>query len=87
MEIVMFSLLQLLASFRQGSARRSAARALRRLPPAQLADLGIAPDQIDDLIEATMRRSRWDADTAALRRSASAGRQVAVAVSSGRVSG
>lgn len=46
----------LLAAFRQGSARRSAAHALRSLPAAQLADLGIPADAIDDVVEAMLAR-------------------------------
>lgn len=43
--------LRLLAWFRKGSARRSASRSLYGLSRAQLADLGIPPDRIDDVVD------------------------------------
>jgi uncharacterized protein YjiS (DUF1127 family) len=47
----MFALSSLLATFRRGQIRRSAAHTLRTLSPAQLADLGIASDGIDDVVD------------------------------------
>ena len=75
----MFSPFDLLASFRQGSARRSATRALRGLTAAQLADLGITPDQIDDIVDAALQRSRAEADVAAVRAASAARRALPAA--------
>jgi len=40
----------LLASFRKGLTRRSAVRTLRNLSPAQLRDIGIPSDSLDDVV-------------------------------------
>ena len=47
----MSALTSLLAWFRKGEARRSASRSLHRLSVAELADLGIPPDRIDDVVD------------------------------------
>ncbi len=55
----MSTLFDLLDTFRKGSARRSAVRILGGFPASQLRDIGIAPDQIGDVVEA-MIESGWD---------------------------
>ena len=47
----------ILAGFRRGNARRSAAHTLRGLSAAQLADIGIHPDAIDDVVSAMLANS------------------------------
>ena len=66
-EVAMFSGLSLFASFQRGQTRRTAAHALRGLSAAQLDDIGIAPDQIDDVVDAMWKRARSDQDRAAAR--------------------
>ena len=44
-------LTSLLTWLRKGNARRSASRSLHRLSAAELADLGIPPDRIDDVVD------------------------------------
>ena len=46
----MLTILKLLQGFREGSARRSAVRTLGSLSAAQLRDLGIPADGIDDFV-------------------------------------
>jgi hypothetical protein len=52
----MFTLLHDLFPFARGSARRSAVRALRRMPAQLRQDLGIADDQIEAVVDAMMNR-------------------------------
>jgi hypothetical protein len=47
----MSTLLSLLSGFRRGKARRAAARTLHGLSAAQLADIGIPPDRIEDVVD------------------------------------
>jgi uncharacterized protein YjiS (DUF1127 family) len=54
----MFSLSAMLEGFRKGSTRRSSIRALKGLSAAQLRDIGVAPDQIGEVIDA-MVDSGW----------------------------
>lgn len=56
----MFAHLDLFPSLRRGQARRSAIHALRSLPAAQLRDIGVGPDQIDQLVGANP--NRWESD-------------------------
>jgi hypothetical protein len=53
----MNALAGLLSSFRKGSARRSAARSLASLTAAELADLGMTPDRIDDVVDEMLLRN------------------------------
>lgn len=46
----MFWLSEFVAAFRQGSARRSAVRTLASLSSAELRDLGLPPDRIDEVV-------------------------------------
>jgi uncharacterized protein YjiS (DUF1127 family) len=62
MEIKMTALLALFASFRRGRIRRSAVHTLRGLSAEQLADLGIASDGIEEVVDALITR---DAPSAA----------------------
>ena len=55
----MFSLSGLLAGFRKGSARQSSVRSLQSLSAAELRDIGIAPDQIGDVVDA-MLDLKWE---------------------------
>ena len=52
----MFALLHDLLPFARGSARRSAVRALRRMPAQLRQDLGIADDQIEAVVDAMLDR-------------------------------
>lgn len=52
----MLAFLQELFPFERGSARRSAIRALRRMPVSQRDDLGIAGDQIEAVVDAMLNR-------------------------------
>jgi hypothetical protein len=58
----MFSLFRLLEVFREGSARRSAVQTLGSLSAAQLRDLGIPSDGLDefvgDMLAASNRREK-----------------------------
>jgi hypothetical protein len=47
----MNALHNMLAAFRKGQVRRSAARSLYGLSGAQLADLGIPADRIEDVVD------------------------------------
>jgi uncharacterized protein YjiS (DUF1127 family) len=60
----MTALSALFASFRRGRIRRSAAHTLRGLSAEQLADLGIASDGIEEVVNALITR---DAASAAPR--------------------
>jgi len=50
----MTMLSEMLESFRNGRIRRAAIRDLKRLPAAQLRDMGIAPDQFGDIVDAML---------------------------------
>ena len=50
----MGTLSAILAGFRRGHDRRATARALRDLSAAQLADIGIHSDNIDDVVSAML---------------------------------
>jgi len=58
----MFSRLSLFAPFRRGDTRRSATRTLRGLSAAQLADLGITPDGIDDVVDTMLLQNEHRQD-------------------------
>ena len=52
----MFALSALLDSFRRGKIRRSAVHTLRGLSSEHLADLGIASDGIDEVVDGLIAR-------------------------------
>ena len=56
----MFAPFNLFSSLRRDKARRSAIQELRNLPAAQLRDIGLAPDQLDQVVGATL--NRWEFD-------------------------
>jgi uncharacterized protein YjiS (DUF1127 family) len=56
MEIKMTALSALFTSFRRGRIRRSAVHTLRGLSAEQLADLGIACDGIEEVVDALITR-------------------------------
>lgn len=53
----MFARLSLFAPFRRGDTRRSAVRTLRGLCAAQLADLGITPDGIEEVVDTMLMQN------------------------------
>ncbi len=56
----MFAPLNLFSSLHRGHARHSAIQELRNLPAAQLRDIGLAPDQIDQVVGAGLSRCESD---------------------------
>ena len=64
----MSPMIGLFRHFRERQARRATAAALRRLPAAQLADIGIETDGIDAAVEVMLQQERERFDVAAARR-------------------
>ena len=58
----MTALSALFASFRRGRIRRSAAHTLRGLTAEQLADLGIASDGIEEVVDSLISRNTASAE-------------------------
>lgn len=49
----------ILAAFRRGEARRATARSLRGMSAAQLTDIGIPVDGIDDVVESMLSANEY----------------------------
>jgi hypothetical protein len=71
----MFEFSSFVASFRRARIRRSAVHALRGLSSEQLADLGVAPDGIGELVDGLIAsRTAFVAPSRASSATASVGR-------------